>query len=77
MNTPVGGVAAARAEIEAMRRAAGRTGEFTVTLMAAPSSTEDLDAYEKAGVDRLVVFPWRRSAEAADGLEQFAERFLR
>ena len=77
MNTPVGGVAAARAEIEAMRSEAGRAGQFTVTLMGAPSSAEDLEAHERAGVDRLVVFPWRRSAEAADGLKAFAETFLR
>ena len=77
MNTPVGGVAAARAEIEAMRSEAGRHGEFTVTLMGAPSSPEDMEAYKQAGVDRLVVFPWRRSAEAADGLKAFAETFLR
>jgi probable F420-dependent oxidoreductase len=77
MNTPVGGLAAARAEIDAMRTEAGRDGEFTVTVMGAPASPEDIEAYERAGVDRLVVFPWRRSAEAADGLKQFATTFLR
>lgn len=76
MNTPVSGVAAARAEIEAMRKEAGRDGEFTVTVMGAPTSPSDVDVYREAGVDRLIVFPWRRSGEAADGLKQFAATFL-
>jgi probable F420-dependent oxidoreductase len=76
MNTPIGGVPAARAEIEAIRSETGRDGEFTVTVMGAPTSREDVEAYERAGVDRLIVFPWRRSADAADGLEQFAATFL-
>ena len=76
MNTPVGGLAAARAEIQALRSEAGRDGEFTVTVMGAPTSPDDIEAYERAGVDRLVVFPWRRSAEAADGLRAFAQTFL-
>lgn len=76
MNTPIGGLAAAKAEIAALRHEAGRDGEFTVTMMGAPTSTEDIEAYERAGVDRLVVFPWRRSVEAADGLKQFAKEFL-
>ena len=77
MNTPVSGLAAARAEIEAMRKAAGRRGSFTVTAMGAPAGPSDVDTYREAGVDRLIVFPWRRSAEAADGLKQFAGAFLR
>jgi probable F420-dependent oxidoreductase len=76
MNTPMHGLAAKRAEIEQMRAEAGRDGEFTVTAMGAPSSRDDVEAYERAGVDRLVVFPWRRSAEAADGLRSFAQTFL-
>ena len=76
MNTPVGGLAAARAKIDAMRTEAGRDGEFTVTVMGAPTSRDDVETYERAGVDRIVVFPWRRSAEAADGLKQFAATFL-
>lgn len=77
MNTPVGGLAAARAEIDAMRSEAGRDGEFTVTVMGGPASAEDVENYRAAGVDRLVVSPWRRSAEAADGLKQFATAFIR
>lgn len=76
MNTPAGGLAAKRAEIERMRADAGRDGDFTVTAMGAMASREDLEAYERAGVDRLVVFPWRRSADAADGLKEFAKAFL-
>jgi len=76
MNTPLSGIAAARAQIEAMRTEAGRAGEFTVTVMGAPASPADIDTYRAAGVDRLVVFPWQRSAEAADGLRDFAKAFL-
>jgi len=76
MNTSVGGLAAARVEIEAMRTEAGRDGEFTVTVMGGPASAADMDAYRGAGVDRLVVSPWRRSAEAADGLKEFAAAML-
>jgi alkanesulfonate monooxygenase SsuD/methylene tetrahydromethanopterin reductase-like flavin-dependent oxidoreductase (luciferase family) len=77
MNTPVDGLAAKLDEIQRLRADAGRDGEFTVTVMGAPASPSDIEAYERAGVDRLVVFPWRRSAEAADGLKQFAAAFLR
>jgi probable F420-dependent oxidoreductase len=75
MNTPVAGLPAARAEIESMRKEAGRDGPFTVTVMGGPANAADVDAYREAGVDRLVVAPWRRSAEAADGLREFAAAF--
>ena len=75
MNTPVSGLAAARAEIEAIRRDAGRDGKFTVTVMGGAAGPADVDAYRSAGVDRLVVSPWRRSADAADGLREFAATF--
>ena len=76
MNTPVAGLAAARDRIEMMRREAGRDGPFTVTVMGGPASPADVDGYRAAGVDRLIVSPWRRSAEAADGLRDFAAAFL-
>jgi probable F420-dependent oxidoreductase len=77
MNTPVSGLAAARAEIESMRKEADRDGDFTVTVMGGPANASDVEGYRAAGVDRLVVAPWRRSAEAADGLREFAQAFLR
>ena len=75
MNTPIGGLAAARAEIDALRHEAGRDGEFTVTVMGALENPNDVEAYREAGVDRLVVIPWRRSAAAAEGLKHFAAAF--
>jgi alkanesulfonate monooxygenase SsuD/methylene tetrahydromethanopterin reductase-like flavin-dependent oxidoreductase (luciferase family) len=41
------------------------------------SSVEDLRAYHDAGVNRLIVSPWRRSADALDGIRGFAEQVLR
>lgn len=76
MNTPVDGLATARAEIDAMRREAGRDGEFTVTVMGGPAAAVEVEAYREAGVDRLVVSPWRRSVDAADGLREFAAAYL-
>jgi len=34
----------------------------------------DIEAWEAAGVSRLIVSPWRRSREALEGLEAFARR---
>lgn len=76
MNTPVEALAEARAEIEALRRDAGRPPEFTVTMMGGAASAADVERYREAGVDRLVVSPWQRSAEAADGLRAFAAAHL-
>jgi phosphohistidine phosphatase SixA len=33
---------------------------------------EDLDAYADAGVDRVIVSPWRRSREAVEALQHLA-----
>lgn len=72
MNTPLAGLPTARAEIERQRREAGRDGAFTLTVMGGPANADDVEAYRAAGADRLVVSPWRRSADAAEGLRQFA-----
>jgi probable F420-dependent oxidoreductase len=57
--------------------AAGRdVGEVEITLMATTTEPDAIAAYEKAGVDRLIVVPWRRSREAVDGLRAFAASHL-
>jgi probable F420-dependent oxidoreductase len=59
------------------RAAAGRTDEpFEVTVGGACETEADVSAWEAAGVDRLIVSPWRRSAEALDAMATFASRFV-
>jgi probable F420-dependent oxidoreductase len=60
-------------QLRALRAAAGRAEmPFTVTVGGDVASPDDVAAYADAGVDRLIVSPWRRSREAIDGLRTFA-----
>lgn len=68
------------ARLRAAEEAAGRTTPLEVTAaprqitVAGEAPTPDeIAAYEAAGVDRLIVSPWRRSAEALEGIERFAK----
>jgi len=66
------------AKLRELRREAGREGErFEVTLGGGAREPDDVKRYEDAGVDRLVVSPWRRSREAVEGLRRYANRALR
>jgi probable F420-dependent oxidoreductase len=47
-----------------------------VTVGGRASSPADVAAYVAAGVDRIIVSPWRRSDEAISGMEQFATEVL-
>lgn len=76
MNTGLADLPAARTEIARQREESGRDPGFTLTVMAGLTGSADLAAYEAAGVDRLVVAPWQRSADAADGLREFASTYL-
>jgi probable F420-dependent oxidoreductase len=71
--------AAARVRrLRALRREAGREAErFEVTLGGELRAADDVKRWEDAGVDRLVVAPWRRSREAVDALRRVAELALR
>lgn len=65
------------AVIRAHREEAGRLGlPFEVTVGGACTSGEDVAAWEAAGVDRLIVSPWRRSADTLGAMESFAARFV-
>jgi probable F420-dependent oxidoreductase len=56
---------------------AGRPdGPFEVTVGGECTSESDGAAWEAAGVDRLIVSPWRRSAEALEAMQLFASRFI-
>jgi probable F420-dependent oxidoreductase len=49
---------------------------FTITCSSLAKDAEDIEAWERAGVDRLIVTPWKRSPEAIEAMKTFAERFL-
>jgi probable F420-dependent oxidoreductase len=69
--------AAAVATMRAHRAESGRLeAPFEVTLGGACTSEEDVAAWEAAGVDRLIVSPWQRTAEVLDAMESFATRFI-
>jgi probable F420-dependent oxidoreductase len=71
--------AAARVRrLRELRREAGREGErFEVTLSGRLREPDDVKRREDAGIDRLVVSPWRRSSEALEGLRRYADLAMR
>jgi hypothetical protein len=54
----------------------GRTGKPVVTTSAPAESPEDVQRAADAGIDRLIVMPWRRTREALDGIARFADDVL-
>jgi len=65
------------ATIRAHREQAGRTRmPFEVTVGGECTSADDVAAWEAAGVDRLIVSPWKRSRDALPAMESFAARFV-
>jgi probable F420-dependent oxidoreductase len=48
-------------------------GDLCITVGSARPDRAELDRLADAGVDRVIVCPWRRSPEAADSLEAWAE----
>jgi len=64
------------AKVRAASEEVGRTGPpVEVTMGGTVESEADLAAYERAGVDRLIVAPWRRSGDAVAALTEFAGRY--
>lgn len=53
-----------------------RDAGVAVTISADVRTTDDIAAFEEAGVDRIIVAPWRRSPEAIDGLQTFSSNLL-
>jgi hypothetical protein len=40
------------------------------------ASEDDVAAWGEAGVDRVIVSPWRRTAEVLDAMAAFSARFI-
>jgi hypothetical protein len=69
--------AASVATIRSHRDEAGRSARrFEVTVGGECASDDHVRAWTKAGVDRLIVSPWQRSAEVLDAMADFATRFI-
>ncbi|MGH2728040.1 MAG: TIGR03619 family F420-dependent LLM class oxidoreductase [Actinomycetota bacterium] len=49
---------------------------FAITIQGAIEHRDDVKRWDDAGVDRMIVSPWRRSPEAIDGLRRFARLYL-
>ena len=61
-------------KLRALREAAGRGDlPFEITVGGPVRSEDDIKEWEAAGVDRLIVSPWRRSPEAVDELRSFSD----
>jgi len=50
-------------------------GAVEVTVSGSCDTDVDLAAWEAAGVDRLIVRPWARSADAVEAMTRFAAQF--
>lgn len=53
-----------------------RTGRPLVTVAVPIESAADVARAAEAGVDRLIVVPWRRTREALDGIARFADEVI-
>jgi alkanesulfonate monooxygenase SsuD/methylene tetrahydromethanopterin reductase-like flavin-dependent oxidoreductase (luciferase family) len=56
-----------------LRASAGRTGPFDITVIGEVRDGRDLESWAVAGVDRVVVTPWRRSREALPAMASLAD----
>ena len=69
--------ASAAERVATLRRLRAELGRgeqaFEVTVSAGSADRDEVSAFAAAGVDRLVVAPWRRSAEWREALGAFAE----
>jgi len=64
------------ATLRALLTERGRSMDgFEIVLGGPVESPDDAQRWSEIGVTRLIVSPWRRSAEAVAGLRDFAERF--
>ena len=77
MNHSLEALPASIAKLAGLREAAGRAGRVEVTVHFPVDGPADVERCAAAGIDRVIVAPWKRSSEALDGLKRFAERFIR
>ena len=77
MNHSLADLAASIKKIEKMRADAGISGKCEVTFGGGPvNSLDDVKRCRDAGVDRMLVSPWKSSREALEGIQVFADTIL-
>jgi probable F420-dependent oxidoreductase len=54
----------------------GRSGRPEVSVGVPVESLDDVRRAADAGVDRLILAPWRRTADALDGIARFADEII-
>jgi probable F420-dependent oxidoreductase len=55
----------------------GRTHPVEITFSATPCDLDDVRRHAAAGVDRVLVRPWTRSADAVDAIRRYADEIIR
>ena len=65
-----------REPLHRLRRLAEAEGTAAIetTVAAVPGEGVDLAAWRDTGIDRILIAPWTRSADALAGMRRFAER---
>jgi len=76
MNHTLEQIPAAVARLTELGDRYGRDTKVEVTLGGSITSPADAEPFVKAGVDRVIVRPWRSSKEAIDALNRFADEVL-
>jgi probable F420-dependent oxidoreductase len=64
------------ARLRALRAEYGRTGDFPAVVMAGRPDLDVIRRFEEAGVTGVYVSLWRRTAEAPEALERYADEVL-
>ncbi len=66
------------AELRRLLEASGRDpADFEYVVGGQVTGPEDVEAYARAGITRVIVSPWRRSREAVEGIEALAHTLER
>jgi alkanesulfonate monooxygenase SsuD/methylene tetrahydromethanopterin reductase-like flavin-dependent oxidoreductase (luciferase family) len=76
MNHSLDQLPASIARIAQLRGQAGIEGRVEITVGGSVDSAADLQQYQRAGVDRVIVRPWKSSREAVAGLYEFARNVV-
>ena len=61
---------------ELLQTGSRKSETFTITCSGLATNADEVQQWEDAGVDRLIVTPWRRSPDAIEAMKAFAERFI-